>query len=275
MTTTPVTSVADTFSFTPSSAEILMEGLRKVAPLHGLSDDEYRWLAVNGRERRLTSGTTLFMDGDPTTTMNIVMQGEVHVRRERASNSLLFVGRSGQMTGLLPFSRMKAYGGTGYSVGDVWSLEIDSSLFPAMLAAIPSMAQRSVNVLLDRVREVTRMEQQAEKLNALGKLAGNLAHELNNPASAAQRAASGLLDELRVYGRQKYELGSICLQPEQLERMSQWQERVRAATRERLADSATQLTREDELLSWLTARQMANRAGTDRDRNDPGPPGRA
>ena len=54
------------------------------------------------------------------------------------------------------------------------------------------MAQRVVSTLLDRVREVTRIEQQAEKLAALGKLAGNLAHELNNPASAAQRAAASL-----------------------------------------------------------------------------------
>ena len=51
---------------------------------------------------------------------------------------------------------------------------------------------------VDRVREITRLEQQTEKLNALGKLAGNLAHEMNNPASAAQRAASGLLDELSI-----------------------------------------------------------------------------
>ena len=32
------------------------------------------------------------------------------------------------------------------------------------------MTERVVGILLDRVREVTRMEQQSEKLNALGKL---------------------------------------------------------------------------------------------------------
>jgi signal transduction histidine kinase len=95
------------------------------------------------------------------------------------------------MTGLLPFSRMKGYGGQGFAASPVWALFLHKSLFPAMLQAIPSMGQRVVSTLLDRVREVTRMEQQAEKLNALGKLAGNLAHELNNPASAAQRAAGG------------------------------------------------------------------------------------
>ena len=93
---------------------------------------------------------------------------------------------------------MKASGGQGFAVSPVWALLIHKSLFPQMLQAIPTMAQRVVSTLLDRVREVTRIEQQAEKLAALGKLAGNLAHELNNPASAAQRAASSLVTELRA-----------------------------------------------------------------------------
>ena len=75
------------------------------------------------------------------------------------------------------------------------------------------MTQRVVSILLDRSREVTRMEQQSEKLNALGKLAGNLAHELNNPASAAQRAASGMLEELETFGRDRFRLGSLSSSP--------------------------------------------------------------
>src|SRR5258708_9238858 len=85
-----------------------------------------------------------------------------------------------------------------------------------MLAAIPSMAQRCVSILLDRVREVTRIEQQSEKLTALGKLAANLAHELNNPASAAQRSAASLFGELREYGALKYRLGNLCLSEEEI-----------------------------------------------------------
>ena len=84
----------------------------------------------------------------------------------------LFIGRTGQIAGVLPFSRMKNYGGQGFAVSPVWALLVHHSQFPEMLAAIPSMAQRVVSTLLDRVREVTRIEQQAEKLTAPNRLAG-------------------------------------------------------------------------------------------------------
>src|SRR6185437_6164065 len=100
----------------------------------------------------------------------------------------------------------------------VWALQVPRDLFPEMLVAIPSMGQRCVSILLDRVREVTRLEQQSEKLSALGKLAANLAHELNNPASAAQRASSNLMEELRAYGKVSFEAGRLCLTNEQEER---------------------------------------------------------
>jgi signal transduction histidine kinase len=235
---------------------VIVEALKKLVTLQGLEEHEYEWLATNGTERFMESGTTLFHEGDPAIAMTILLKGEIHVRREKGGPAALFVGRAGQITGLLPFSRMKTYGGHGFAVGEVWDLEFDQSLFPSMVAAVPSMAQRCVGVLLDRVREVTRMEQQTEKLNALGKLAGNLAHELNNPASAAQRAASGLLDELRVYGQRKYELGSICLKPEEMQAARAWQESMRESARAGALDPAQFAAREDAVQGWLARKGL-------------------
>src|SRR5271156_6503939 len=200
-------------------------GLKRVAQLNGLADHEYEWLARNGVQRREPAGAILFQDGDPANKMTVLLKGEIHVRRQRGPMDSLFIGRSGQLTGLLPYSRMKTYGGTGFTSTDVWALDYNRSLFPEMLEAIPSMGQRCVGILLDRVREVTRMEQQTEKLTALGKLAANLAHELNNPASAAQRSAAGLFSELRDYGNHKYRLGSLCLSTEESAGYMTWIER--------------------------------------------------
>jgi signal transduction histidine kinase len=118
------------------------------------------------------------------------------------------------------------------------------------------MGQRCVSVLLDRVREITRLEQQAEKLSALGKLAGNLAHEMNNPASAAQRAAAGLLDELRVYGQEKFKLGSLCLDERHLRQTRDWQEEIREHGRSVSPDVAQQSLREDALQTWLRTHEV-------------------
>ena len=238
---------------TPTPREEIVAALEKIAALQGLTSEEYAWLAEHALERVAVTGDILFHEGQTATSMSILLRGEIHVRREYGSLPL-FIGRSGALTGLLPFSRMKTYGGIGFAVGDVWALIIDHSLFDAMLAAIPSMAQRSVSMLLDRVREVTRIEQQAEKLNALGKLAGNLAHELNNPASAAQRAASGLLDELRIYGQQKYELGAICLKDTEIAAVRAWQDEMRH--RSGLAETLDMAAREDALTAWFRSRNV-------------------
>jgi signal transduction histidine kinase len=155
----------------------------------------------------------------------------------------------------MPFSRMKTYGGHGSTAAPTWALEFDSSLFPEMLTAIPSMSKRIVSVLLDRTREVTRMEQQSEKLSALGKLAGNLAHELNNPASAAQRSAAGMLMEIKTLGRESFRLGNLCFEEDQVAALKAWEANTRAACKQSGAPEPSQFAvREDALQSWLRTR---------------------
>jgi signal transduction histidine kinase len=236
----------------PARVPELVEALKKIGPLHDLEGTDYEWLAVHGTEVFAESGAIVFREGDPATKMTILLRGEVYVRREHGGPAALFIGRSGLITGLLPFSRMKAYGGLGYTSVPTWMLEFDRSLFPEMLQRIPALTERFVGILLDRVREITRMEQQSEKLNALGKLAGNLAHELNNPASAAQRSAAGVLEELRVYGHERFNLGRLCLDSEKTEKVMAWEDQVRTESK-RLGSpaEAEQTYREDQIVSWL------------------------
>jgi signal transduction histidine kinase len=258
---TPISEITDGVPETPAEFSEILAALRRVSALSGLSDEEYRWLAEHGTERRAAAGTTLFHEGEPAHAMMILLSGEVQVRRERTGPAAVFIGRAGQVTGLLPFSRMKSYGGAGFTVAPAWWLEYEKPLFPAMLAAIPSMTQRCVSILLDRVREVTRIEQQGEKLTALGKLAGNLAHELNNPASAAQRAASGMMEELRTFGQESFRLGSLCFSHQEKTAIMEWRNAIRGALRVTgRPASASMPEREDALLRWLNARKVEGAA---------------
>jgi signal transduction histidine kinase len=80
---------------------------------------------------------------------------------------------------------------------------------------MPELTQRLVGMMSDRIRETTRLEQQRDRLASLGKLSAGLAHELNNPASAAKRATSQLRDVLKRIRDASHELGRRDLTPAQ------------------------------------------------------------
>jgi signal transduction histidine kinase len=242
----------------PTPVDAIAAALDRIASLSGLSLEERIWLAQHGEEVVGQPGDVLFEEGTPADRMILILKGEIHVRRQHGGPMALFIGRAGQMTGYLPFSRMKTSGGQGFAVSPVWALLIHKSLFPEMLAAIPSMAQRVVSTLLDRVREVTRIEQQAEKLTALGKLAGNLAHELNNPASAAQRAAASLVTELRANRQNRLKFVSLCLSKDQVRSIQDWElkflgDPVDAQSPPEPQSATALIAREEAIRAWLAA----------------------
>ena len=239
---------------TPTPAEKIAEALERIGPLNGLPFEDRLWLARHGEEFIANAGDVLFEEGTPAENMLLILKGEIHVRRQHGGPMALFIGRTGQMTGVLPFSRMKTYGGQGFAISPVWALVIPKTIFPEMLQAIPSMAQRVVATLLDRVREVTRIEQQAEKLTALGKLAGNLAHELNNPASAAQSAAASLASALTANRENRFKLVNLSLTEEQIRGVQSWEEHILNRTlpgQTQEPGALAFIAREEALRQWL------------------------
>jgi signal transduction histidine kinase len=178
------------------------DALHVVKVLDGLSDDDLAWLAERTQEVVLAPGEALFAVGDPPDSLFLVLEGTLHARRDALGpDAPVFVISAGDVTGLLPFSRMKEVTGTGRAVTRVRAARIAAELFPEILRRVPVLEQRFVGALTDRVREGTRIEEQREKLVALGKLSAGLAHELNNPAAAVRRGAAELRKRLGALER--------------------------------------------------------------------------
>ncbi len=77
---------------------------------------------------------------------------------------------------------------------------IEAEDFRRLALAQPSVHGRVMRQVAPVMTRVTSIEQNRERLASLGTMAAGLAHELNNPAAAAQRAAAQLAEAIEVVG---------------------------------------------------------------------------
>src|ERR1700694_1599114 len=181
--------------------------LLSVPAFADLPDDQIDWFISQSEEMRLKAGEPYFRQGDPADAMFVVLEGQVQARGEIGGETVVIAMKPGDVTGVLPFSRMKQFTVGVRAITDARVLRFPVSLFPNLIQKMPELTQRLVGLMSDRIRETTRMEQQRDRLASLGKLSAGLAHELNNPASAAKRATSQLRDILKKIRDASLELG--------------------------------------------------------------------
>src|SRR5580658_1309281 len=189
--------------------------LLRVPVFADLPDDQIAWFLSQSEEIHFKAGDTYTRQGDPANAMFVILEGQIEMRGEIGGETIFISLKSGDVTGALPFSRMKQFTVTGRTITDSRLLRFPAALFPDLVQKMPELAKRLVGLMADRIRETTRIEQQRDRLAGLGKLSAGLAHELNNPASAAKRAASQLRDILKKIKNASLELGRRDLTPAQ------------------------------------------------------------
>src|SRR5271154_2042729 len=182
--------------------------LLKVPAFADLPDDQIAWFISQETELNLKAGDTAFRQDDPADAMFVFLEGQFQVRGELGGETVVIPIQTGDVTGVLPFSRMKQFTVGARALTDGRALRFPASQFPELINKMPELTQLLVGMMSDRIRETTRREQQRDRLASLGKLSAGLAHELNNPASAAKRAASQLRDVLKKIRDASHELGS-------------------------------------------------------------------
>ncbi len=181
--------------------------IRRVTEFADLPDDQLDWFLSQSQDMRLKAGDIYARQGQAADAMFVVLEGHLQVRGELNGETVVFDLEPGDVTGVLPFSRMKQFTVGGRAIADSRVLRFPAPLFPELIQKMPELTKRLVGLMADRIRETTRLEQQRDRLASLGKLSAGLAHELNNPASAAKRAATQLRETIKKIKNASLELG--------------------------------------------------------------------
>src|ERR1700731_987817 len=189
--------------------------LLRVPVFADLPDDQLAWFMSQSQKMNLKAGDVYARQGEPADSMFVMLEGHFQAWGELRGEAFAFDLEPGDVAGILPFSRMKQFTVSQRAETDSRALRFPASLFPDLVQKMPELTTRLVGLMSDRIREATRFEQQRDRLASLGKLSAGLAHELNNPASAAKRATSQLRGILKKIRDASVELGKRDLSPAQ------------------------------------------------------------
>jgi signal transduction histidine kinase len=131
---------------------------------------------------------------------------------------------------------------------------IDSEEFRRLALAQPAVHQRVMRRVAPVMSRVTAIEQNRERLAALGSMAAGLAHELNNPAAAAQRASAEMAEAVDVVSAALGRFVEAGVDRAGAERLFALQREALAGAQERTAlDTLDAADAEDELLERMEA----------------------
>jgi signal transduction histidine kinase len=231
----------------------IAQELRIVEEFGDLPDDELLWLADHVSEKIYSPGEIVSKEGEPANEFIVVMEGLLQYRRDSdTSDPRVWDMEPGEVGGKLPYSRLTHYTGTLRAARESRVLVGSVDSFPEMIRDTPLLTQRLVGNMLDRTRWVTREIQQTDKLAALGKLSAGLAHELNNPAASAKRAALALSEAQEALREATAQLDSRNLSADQRKAILHFERLALMNTQApELMDSLTQSEKEEEITGWL------------------------
>jgi signal transduction histidine kinase len=235
------------------------EWLQSLETLKDVPAEQLQWWIDNSRHYEIAEDAFLFKENEPITGTHVVVKGKVKVYLAQKSG-IRNIGywEAKEVTGYLPFSR-----GSVATVNAVALEPLQVMTFPIekmkeLIVKHFELTQALVHVMTSRVRDFTTMQQQNEKMMALGKLSAGLAHELNNPASAIVRGSISLKKHLQLQPDTFKKVISVQMDAADINRVNDKMFEVLGRKEKPLLTMMQRNALEDDLAECLEGHEVAN-----------------
>ena len=217
-----------------------------------------------GEEIVLDEGERLVSEGDAPAFF-IVLEGDLNVLKKGDDNIEMVIAthHQGSYFGELPLLLGAEFFASGQAIHRTRVLRVDDNAFWQMLSLCPSITRKVLRTMAMRVQNLESIAQGREKLISLGTMAASLAHELNNPAAAAVRAARQMREMASELPEASCRLHKQVLDENILDHIARLQREMvegeREAAREAAGlDALERSDRESAIEDWLEERAIPN-----------------
>ncbi len=168
------------------------EILRGLPYFADLSDDLIENVCELSEQINLESGDVIIEEGSESEEMYVVAEGELVVTKLSGGKEVELARiNPGEVVGEIALLDEAPRTATVAASAKTLAIRIPVSAFEALLGD-PRVVRRMFRTVTSRLRGIEDTLRHEERMAALGKMAAQLMHELNNPAAAVGRSAQEL-----------------------------------------------------------------------------------
>jgi signal transduction histidine kinase len=234
------------------NTEDLVDRLTSHRTIGKAPQDELRWIATHGTLRHIQPGEVVTRPDQVVDGLYILLTGRMATWVSRGTwKRKVMEWQGGDVTGILPYSRLQNAPGDTIVEEPTEALMLTRQDLPGLIRNCYEVTAILVHAMTDRARRFTSADLRDEKMISLGKLAAGLAHELNNPASAAMRDAKSLTTALFAAEEAARALGSAGFTRAQLADLDHIHALCLDGTANRAISGLALADREEEISAWL------------------------
>jgi signal transduction histidine kinase len=174
--------------------------LRKLPYFDKLDDSVVEAVGAMSETIDVPAGTILIEEGSTADQMYVIVDGHLEVTKQNQGREVVLANLGpGNVVGEMAMLDGAPRTATVRAAQDASLISVPQEAMEDLLSD-PGLVRRMIQTVTSRLRDIEDTLRHEERMSALGRMAAQLMHELNNPAAAVGRSSQALLDVYKRLG---------------------------------------------------------------------------